>query len=89
MGQLHSKGVLQHAALVLEAYLKVLGALATTQQGAGTMYLQMQQDPQSVLSWTRMLTIMKAICSRYSMQPSRQVRVRACLVGSSGRSFSC
>jgi hypothetical protein len=73
MSQMHAKGILHHSALVLEAYLKVLGALAVTQQGAGAMYLQMQHDPQSVLSWSRMLNTMKAICTRYSAQSSRQV----------------
>ena len=45
MSQMHQKGVLQHSALVLEAYLKVLGALAITQEGAAAMYMQMQQGP--------------------------------------------
>jgi hypothetical protein len=73
MGKMHSKGVLSHAAIVLEAYMKVLGAVAVTEQGACSMHLQMQQEPQSVLSWTRMLDAMKQICNRYSVQLNRQV----------------
>jgi len=78
MAQMHQKGVLQHAASVLEAYLKVLGALAVTREGAGAMYRQMQHDPQSVLSWTRMLNTMKAVCTRYSTQLNRQVHFQLC-----------
>lgn len=77
MGQMHSKGVLNHSAIVLEAYLKVLGALAVTEQGACSMNMQMQQDPQSVLTWTRMLDAMKQICSRYSLQSDRQVHSKS------------
>ena len=74
MGQISSLGVLGEAANVLEAYLGVLTALAVTEQGAGSMFLQLHRNAPRLLSWQRMLDVMKQYCERYSLHAEHKVR---------------
>lgn len=73
MGHISGLGVLGEAANVLEAYLGVLTALAVTQQGAGSMFLQLHRNAPRLLSWQRMLDAMKQYCARYSSHADYKV----------------
>lgn len=57
---------------VLEAYLDVLTALAVTEQGAGSMFVQLHKSAPRMLSWRRMLEVMKLYTDRYTLQADRQ-----------------
>ena len=80
MGRMHGEGVMDHVPQVLAAYLKVLEALAVTEQGAKAMFAQLKDEGMGRLSWQRMLHAIVQCCDRYTRHRSQVINLgQACI----------